>query len=76
MLTGLTRDESEEFRQLDQTIPFGGKPVWPIPGLPEDATERRWLQLWDKHRTAMSRIERDFPAAAQTRKRTLVAADL
>ena len=76
MLTGLTRDESEEFRKLDQTLPFSGEPVWPTSRLPEDASELRWLELWDKHRSAVISTECNSPATAQTPNRVLVAADL
>ena len=52
MLIGLSLDEEEEFKKLDDTLPFNGEFVWPTSGLPAMAGELRWLELWEKHRAA------------------------
>lgn len=53
VLDGLTPLEAIEFRLLDASMPFGGRPVWPSDGLPRCHTERRWNALWQKHLDAL-----------------------
>lgn len=63
MLTGLTFDEAREFATLDDTVPYDGAHVWPTTGLPSDAVERRWLELWTKHAAARASAGRRLEAA-------------
>lgn len=50
-LTGLTERESREFALLDATPPVddAGLIAWEFEGGPLNATERRWLELYEKH---------------------------
>jgi hypothetical protein len=63
MLTGLTLDEAQEFAKLDDTMPYDGAHVWPTTGLPSDAVERRWLELWTKQSAAQANAGRRLEAA-------------
>jgi hypothetical protein len=48
LLPGLDAQESQEFRRLDDTVPFAGMYVWPTTGLPALESEERWRELWLK----------------------------
>ena len=65
VLKGLSYDETCEFERLDASLPYAGKVVW-LDGLaPLSSTERRWLELWSKHRTLSDQATRgdgEFPS--------------
>jgi hypothetical protein len=54
VLIGLTWEETREFEELDESLPFEGQPVWPDEGLRVLPREERWHKLWMKHRAKLS----------------------
>ncbi len=58
VMIGLSWDETREFKALDLTLPFNGQHVWPTDGVPQLPMERRWHELWTKHRAALSKQRR------------------
>jgi hypothetical protein len=53
ILVGLTHEETLEFEKLDDRLPYDGQSVWPDETLPLLPMEVRWLELWEKHQTAL-----------------------
>ena len=53
ILAGLTHEETLEFEKLDDRLPYDGQAVWPDETLPTLPMEVRWLELWEKHQTAL-----------------------
>ena len=51
-LIGLTYNETLEFERLDASLPYDAAHVWPDVNLPMLPMEIRWLELWEKHRSA------------------------
>ena len=52
-LTGLTVDETAEFERLDRRSPVDdlGNFLWDFEGDPKTPDEKRWLELYRKHKT-------------------------
>ena len=58
VLTGLSFDETAEFEMLDVRIPYDQKPcISSGPVVHLGSTERRWLELYRKHRIAFDAQE-------------------
>jgi hypothetical protein len=62
-MAGLTYEETVEFQRLDDSLPYGGEYVWPPEGAPLLPIEVRWLQLWEKHRSALEPINKRSPGS-------------
>lgn len=58
VLRGLTFEETQELEYLDSIPPFEGRLVWPPNHQPLSATEARWLELYEKHRSSCGRLDR------------------
>lgn len=54
VLAGLTFEETIEFKNIDECLPFNGLHVWPTEALPLLPMEVRWQELWTKHQAAMA----------------------
>ena len=62
VLTGLTFAETQEFALLDATPPkdeFGHLLRWEIDEASFPPNQRRWLELFKKHRAACSQVTGD-----------------